>query len=150
VGNFDQLITGDTSTEREFHVSLHCAVVVEKQRNDGRSIILSQRRLKCLNGFLGCGEAWVFHGLGTNPQMADELYVSAEPDALADIWGPMWKITKVGEPSEILVYDLEHGSLVPLSLVPNSTRPRLEVEPGEELYHWISQDELQVVRQSWF
>jgi hypothetical protein len=148
VGSFDHTITGDLTMQREFHVSKERCVSVETRPNDGQSIILTRRTLRCLSGFLGGEQVWVFHHLGKNVRRGDELFVSATPEDFANAWGPMWKIKKAGDPSVVMRYDLEHGSIVPANLTESlfhfssATNMRLD----EQRCHWISHSQLQNIQ----
>jgi len=148
VGSFDHTITGDLTMQREFHVSKERCVSVETRPNDGQSIILTRRTLRCLSGFLGGEQVWVFHHLGKNVRRDDELFVSATPEDFANAWGPMWKIKKAGDPSVVMRYDLDHGSIVPANLTESlchfssATNMRLD----EQRCHWISHSQLQNIQ----
>ncbi|KAF4628639.1 hypothetical protein G7Y89_g9512 [Cudoniella acicularis] len=146
MSDFDHWMSKDTSTVQKFQIStrtssiIDCSVISERG-----TLSFSRRTLKCLNGFL-CGEkVWVLHGPNMDPTDPTELFLSITPDAFADAWGPMWKINNAGKPMETLRYDLEHGSIVPLSLISGSREHSAEVEtePNEELCHWIPNSELE-------
>lgn len=44
---------------------------------------------------------------------------------------------------EILRYDLDHGSVVPFSLISESGGSSVRTEPNEELCYWIPNSELE-------
>ncbi|KAE9382162.1 hypothetical protein N431DRAFT_476817 [Stipitochalara longipes BDJ] len=106
-------------------------------------ILFSRRTLQCLSRFL-CGEqVWVLHGPNIDSNDSTELTISTTPEAFADVWGPMWKVTNAGLPTEVSRYDLEHGSIVPTNFISRESRPHIETEKDEEPCHWISDSELQ-------
>jgi hypothetical protein len=144
MGDFNYWMSEDNSTNQKFQISSQAGSMVKSfvplQRG---TMSFSRRTLKCLNGFL-CGEqVWVLHGPNIDPMDSTELFLSTTPDAFADVWGPMWKITNAGKPMEILRYDLEHGSVVPLSLSSGSRGHSVRAELNEELCHWIPNSELE-------
>jgi hypothetical protein len=106
------------------------------------AITLARRTLRCLNGFLDNQQVWVFHGEQIDPRKKRPLFLSASPEDFADIWGPMWKMTNPGDASSILRYDLEHGSIIPLTPSRESNDFAADLAIDEELCHWVSDNEL--------
>jgi hypothetical protein len=144
MGNFYYLMSKHTSTGHKFQISsLGVKIVDTSLPSETGTISFSQRSLKCLNGFFGGEQVWVLHGPSIDPMDTTELFLSTMPDAFADVWGPMWKITNVGKPLETLRYDLEYGSVVPFNLISGSTEHSVKAERDEELCHWISNSELE-------
>jgi hypothetical protein len=144
ISDFDHWMNGDTSTNQKFQISSQTSSILNHSAPlETGTMSFSRRTLKCLSGFL-CGEqVWVLHGPNIDPKDSTELFLSTTPDAFADVWGPMWKITNARKPMEILRYDLEHGSVIPLSLIPGSRANSVAVKLNEELCHWIPHNELE-------
>ena len=144
IGDIGCLMGKNTSIGRKFQISDKANSMVDLSVPPEPGIMsFCRRTLKCLNGFL-CGEqVWVLHGPDIDPMDSTELFLSTAPDTFADVWGPMWKIINRGKPMEILRYDLEHGSVVPFSLISGSDRHSVMTQPNEELCHWIPNDELE-------
>ena len=144
MGDLGCLMSKDIAMGRKFQISSQASKMVDLSvPSEPGTMSFSRRTLKCLNGFL-CGEqVWVLHGPDINPMDSSELFLSTTPDAFADVWGPMWKITHTGKPLKILRYDLEHGSIVPFSMISGNGRHFVRTELNEELCHWISNSELE-------
>lgn len=150
MGDLGTLMRKDTSVGRKFQISSQASSMTELSAPlELGTMTFSRRTLKCLNGFL-CGEqVWVLHGPHMDPLDPTELFLSTAPDTFADAWGPMWKITNQGKPMEILRFDLDHGSVVPFSLISESGRSTVKTEPNEELCHWIPNSELEKFEKAW-
>ena len=99
-------------------------------------IMLRRRQLLCLDGFLGGRAVWVFQSQALWEDSQD-LYLSAQIDQFADIWGPLWSVKSSHESNVILKLNAGPGSILPCSPVHGS--PRLE--DGEVLCHWFQHDE---------
>lgn len=144
MGDLVSLMSKHTSTARKFQISSKSCIMIDLSvPSEPSSISFSRRTLKCLSGFLCGKQVWVFHGPNTDPMDSDKLFLSTNPDAFADVWGPMWKITNSGKPTEVLRYDLDHGSVVPFSLISRSVDHSVRVEQNEVLCHWIPNSELE-------
>jgi hypothetical protein len=148
MGDMGRLMSKDTCIGRKFHISSQASSIIDSSVPlETGTVSFSRRTLKCLNGFL-CGEqVWVLHGANTD-HLTDstELFLSTTPDTFADVWGPMWKITSAGKPLEVLRYDLEHGSVVPFSLISGNCGHFVRTESEEELCHWIPNSELEKLK----
>lgn len=102
------------------------------------AITLARRTLRCLDGFFPARKVWVFHEESVNPRSNARLLLSATPEDFADIWGPMWKIKDHENPSGILRYDLENGSIVSSELNRGVNEVGIALEADEDLCHWLS------------
>lgn len=144
VSDFYRWISEGTSIDQKFQISAQGSSIIDASAlSEGGSLCFSRRTLKCLNGFL-CGEkVWVLHNPNIDAMDPTELYLSTTPNAFADVWGPAWEITNAEEPREILRYDLEHGSIVPLGLIFGSDDHSVKAQPNEELCHWIPNSKLE-------
>jgi hypothetical protein len=113
--------------------------------------VMRRRSLQCLDEFLHQEQVWVFQFVGTEKNVRSEasLYLLTTPELFADIWGPMWAVSKLRQanlksensfsepPQSVLKYNLLNGYLVPW------TRQEHEptVRPGEFFAHWIKSDD---------
>ena len=150
MGDLGSLMINNTSIGRKFHISSRASSIAELSVPvDTGTMAFSRRTLKCLNRFLCGQQVWVLHSSHMDPRDTTELFLSTDPDTFADVWGPMWKITSQGKPMEILRYDLDHGSVVPFSLISGSGESTVKIEPSEELCHWIPNCELEKFEKAW-
>jgi hypothetical protein len=142
IGDFDYQKTDNTPTIK-FQISSEATDIFEDALVGPNFLHFSRRTLKCLNGFLSGEQVRVLHGPNIDPTDSTELFLSTTPDAFSDAWGPMWKITNAGKPTEILRYGLEHSSGVPISSIPETGGRSVKISQEEQLCHWISNNELQ-------
>ncbi|KAH7407900.1 hypothetical protein BKA64DRAFT_667668 [Cadophora sp. MPI-SDFR-AT-0126] len=114
-----------------------------------------RRSFLCLHDFLGNRDAWVCELLSNNepPPKALPLYLSADVETLADIWGPMWTSHIPTQPTQILHYKIGSGLIVPWKEDEISTYDKDRIKNGslqredlgltvtrddEVRCHWIS------------
>jgi hypothetical protein len=143
MGDFDSWMSRNTSPNQKFQISSKAINIIRSSvPSQAGTMSFSRRTLKCLNEFLCGKQVWVLHGPNVDPKDSTELLLSTTPKALEEVWGPLWEIRNLGKPEEILRYDLVHGSLVPVSVIPESRETSVQVELNEELCHWIPQNEL--------
>jgi hypothetical protein len=143
MGEFDRWMSRNPSPNQKFQISSKASSIIRSSvPSQIGTMNFSRRKLKCLNGFTCGKQVWVLHGPNVDSKDSTELFLSTTPKALADVWGPLWEITSPGKPEEILRYDLDHGSVVPMSFIPGSRENSVQVEPNEALCHWICQTEL--------
>lgn len=140
--DFDHL-SKYTSTTKKFQISSQgSGIIYDSVLSEKGTMNFFRRTFKCLDGFLCSQQVQVLHGPDIDPKDLTELFLSTTLDAFADVWGPMWKITNAGRPMEILWYDLEHGSVVPTSLLSGKFGYAMAAELDEELCHWIPNNRL--------
>ena len=104
---------------------------------DEHIITMRRRRLRCLDGFLGRKEVWIFE-----PASAAEddspLYLSTDVDNLADIWGPLWSCKDNSDST--YHHSIGNGFIVPWT----QNKAADQVDPvsvcgkQEVFCHWVS------------
>jgi hypothetical protein len=112
---------------------------LERAGADYASIVF-RRPLQCLNGLLDGNMVWVFHPSSAQSLQEElertPLHLATDAKTLADIWGPMWKVSLTDSPAitaSILRYQLGNGSIVPWKAPQNVTLFK------DEVYcHWFS------------
>jgi hypothetical protein len=115
---------------------------LSNQTNDSSlcHIELRLRRLQCLDSLLGGMEVWVFHqDLTTREDI--RLCLLADSETLADLWGPLWKISRGSIPGVIERYEIGNGSLLPWVVdIPSheGNDAPVQLNPGEVFCHWIA------------
>ena len=101
-------------------------------------IYMKQRKLQCLDQFLRQKYVWVFHA-GAAITSDQRLCLSTDADALADIWGPMWKTKSDPSAHEVSRYNIGNGFIVPWSRNSSTDpKPRSHAVGQMEVFcHWI-------------
>ncbi|KAI9681904.1 MAG: hypothetical protein M1822_006981 [Bathelium mastoideum] len=99
-------------------------------------IMLRRRRLRCLDGFLGGQQVWVLQSQALWQDSRD-LYLSAEMDQFADIWGPVWAVRPSEDSDLVLKFNAGPGSISPLPVSQDSP----PTEEGEIFCHWFRHDD---------
>ena len=96
-----------------------------------RSLQYIRRGLNCLAGFFQEHDVWVL----SMEEARNDLYLAADIETFADVWGPVWKVTDQSRPELIAKYNVRGGSIIPWPSVPD-IHP--ELRPNERLCHWKS------------
>lgn len=122
-------------------------------------IIFRRRSFLCLHEFLGHQNAWVCENWNADDQLPraesqEKLYLSADAETFADIWGPMWSSHIPSRPSEILQYNVGNGMILAWKHAEDSrsneglvkrTDPGLcDIKRKERLCHWISNTDCKI------
>lgn len=111
---------------------------------------LRQRRLQCLDAFLGNRGVWVFEIPDSSSTSvmtdADRLLLSASITAFSDIWGPTWAAVSHENQSEIRSYQVGNGYIVPWpSPHDDGEGPLLDGNGHEVSSHWLSHKEMNTI-----
>lgn len=113
------------------------------QAQTSAAVVLRRRSLSCLHKFLRERKVWVFHyGLLDNESSAVpdvKLYLSTSIHALADTWGPVWKVSprnSIG--TMVFRYSVVIGAIIPWTRVSESEPEAL---PKEAFCHWTPFDD---------
>ena len=122
-----------SNIDRRFKISGNKLFSTDQITPENGAIIVSRRKLRCLDGFLGGNAVWVFHSELLDPDNVESMYLSTLPEDFEKIWGPMWRITNTGQPQEVLRFELENGTIVS-----TSNQLKMDVNEDEELCHWMS------------
>jgi hypothetical protein len=138
----DPMLPGEQQDRKYLHIHGRKMSYDTEIQPDKSTVIITQRKLKCLDGFFGGQKLWIFHIESIKPNEELSLYLLTYPDDFADIWGPMWKIVPSEDSQDVLRYDLENGSIV------RSQTPaggwEMKTYTDELNCHWISNHDLKI------
>jgi protein tyrosine phosphatase len=98
----------------------------------GRSV-LRRYSTSCLQQFLRDQQVWVFHKKSFS--VDSPVYVSAEIEEFADIWGPVWRVQDERNSAVTQHYDLGNGLIVPWEY---DATLHAKLDQDEQLCHWIA------------
>ncbi len=96
-----------------------------------RSLQYIRRGLNCLTGFFQEHDVWVL----AMEEASNDLYLAADIETFADVWGPVWEVADESRPELVAKYNVRGGSIVPWPSDPD-IHPKLR--PNERLCHWKS------------
>ncbi|KAF4633390.1 hypothetical protein G7Y89_g4731 [Cudoniella acicularis] len=105
--------------------------------HDSGLVSMRRRSLKCLDKFLRGRQVWVLHRSSLPPHLDEPLYLSTTIDALADIWGPLWKSCPKDDPDTISCYFVSNRSILPWH---QDYEDEPQLKTGEVFSHWIPEE----------
>jgi hypothetical protein len=101
------------------------------------SIKMRLYSLQCLDTFHGHQPVWIFSSDDWEP--SQRLFLSAEVEVFADIWGPLWKAADHEKPNAYTRYVVGNGSI--LRWRHEMSAPSLS--DGEVFCHWVSDHDME-------
>ncbi len=132
VSSFDAQILG---TEMDIFFlpepSLFFVPAAQTRAQESLCVVFRRLNLECLAPFLGDRGVWVLgRGLA---EAQPAFYVRADIETFADVWGPVWAVTKKIRPEHIIRYNVGGGAIVPW---PYDEDQHPLLQAGERLCHW--------------